>query len=55
MFWPFITVPQQHVMIIERMGKFVRIMEPGIGFKIPMLEYVAYHHSLKEAVLSIDS
>lgn len=42
-------------MVIERFGKFVRFLEPGLKFKIPFVELVAYHHSLKEQVLAIDS
>lgn len=42
-------------MVIERFGKFVRFLEPGLKFKIPFVEIVAYHHSLKEQVLAIDS
>lgn len=48
-------VPQQNVMIVERFGKFVRIMNSGLQFKIPFAESIAYHHSLKENVLDIDS
>ena len=55
LFMPFVMVPQQHVMIIERFGKYVRQLEPGIRFKIPLAEFVSYHHSLKEQVLDIDS
>jgi len=54
-FWPFVTVPQQHVMIVERFGRQVKVLEPGFRIKIPFFEYIAYHHSLKEAVLTIDS
>jgi regulator of protease activity HflC (stomatin/prohibitin superfamily) len=52
---PFCLVPQQNVMVIERMGRFDRIMGAGLGFKIPVFEQVAYMHSLKEQVLDIDS
>jgi len=52
---PFVLVPQQHVMILERFGRFVRVLEPGFKFKWPLLEAIAYHHSLKEQVLGIDS
>lgn len=48
-------VPQQNVMIVERFGKFVRILNSGLQFKIPFVESVAYYHSLKENVLDIDS
>lgn len=54
-FMPFVMVPQQHMMLIERFGKYVRPLNPGINFKIPFLELVAYHHSLKEQVLDVDS
>lgn len=52
---PFVLVPQQNVMICERFGRFVRIMEPGFQFKWPLFEFVAYHHSLKEQVIDVDS
>jgi regulator of protease activity HflC (stomatin/prohibitin superfamily) len=45
---PVITVAQQNVKIIERMGKYVRTMEAGLNFKVPLFEQVAYNHSLKE-------
>lgn len=40
-------------MIIERFGRYVKLLEPGLKFKIPLFEIVAYHHSLKEQVLDI--
>jgi regulator of protease activity HflC (stomatin/prohibitin superfamily) len=52
---PFVLVPQQHIMIVERFGRYVRKLEPGFKFKIPLFESIAYHHSLKEQVLGIDS
>ena len=55
LFMPFVLVPQQHVMLIERFGRFTRQLPPGLHFKLPMLEIVSYHHSLKEQVLPIDS
>lgn len=30
-------------------------MESGLQFKIPLFEAVAFHHSLKEQVLNVDS
>ncbi|CDW85053.1 stomatin 2 [Stylonychia lemnae] len=54
-FMPFVLVPQQHIMIVERFGRYMRTLEPGFKFKLPLFESVAYHHSLKEQVLGIDS
>ena len=44
----FVTVYQQEAKIIESFGKFSRILKPGFNWKIPFIEEVAYHHSLKE-------
>ena len=50
----FLTVPQKNVAIIERFGKFNRILQPGLQFKIPLVERVPYLLSLKEEVYDID-
>jgi regulator of protease activity HflC (stomatin/prohibitin superfamily) len=42
-------------MVVERFGKFMRTMESGLKFKLPFVELIAFHHSLKEQVLGIDS
>lgn len=52
---PFVLVPQRHTMLIERFGRYVRLIDSGFKFKIPLVETVAFHHSLKEQVLDIDS
>ena len=41
-------------MILERLGKFHKILEPGFNFKIPMVDTMAYEHSLKEEVIEIE-
>jgi hypothetical protein len=48
-------VPQQTAWIVERMGRFNRILEPGIAFLIPVLDRIAYVKSLKEAAIEIPS
>jgi regulator of protease activity HflC (stomatin/prohibitin superfamily) len=35
-------------MVCERFGKFMRVLQPGFQFKWPLIEFIAYHHSLKE-------
>ncbi len=49
----FIVVPQQTASVVERLGKFDRVLEPGLNFVFPILERVAYTHVLKEQVLFI--
>lgn len=46
-------VPQQQAWIIEKLGRFDRKLEPGLNFLIPMIERVAYKHTLKEQAIDI--
>lgn len=48
-------VPQQNAWIVERLGKFDRVLSPGPGFVIPFIERVSYKHSLKEIPLDVPS
>lgn len=43
-------VPQAHNFVIERLGTYARILEPGIHVIVPFLEEVAKRVSLKEKV-----
>ncbi len=42
------VIPQQTAFVVERLGKFDRVLEPGLSLIFPPLERVAYKHSLKE-------
>ncbi len=46
-------VPQQNAWVIERLGKFSRILEPGLNLIVPFFDRVAYKHSLKEIPLDV--
>ncbi|KAF2272545.1 uncharacterized protein EI97DRAFT_436789 [Westerdykella ornata] len=48
-------VPQQTAWIVERMGRFNRILEPGLAILIPFIDRIAYVKSLKEAAIEIPS
>jgi len=39
--------------IIERMGKFHRILDPGLNFLLPIVDRVKYVNSLKEIAIDI--
>lgn len=47
------VVPQQSAFILERLGRFHGILQPGISFIIPFFDRIAYKHSLKEKALDI--
>jgi len=46
-------VPQQEAWIIERMGKYHTIFEPGLNILIPFIDKVKYIQSLKEIAIDI--
>lgn len=48
-------VPQQEAWIVERFGKFNRILDPGLSFLIPLVEKVTYVKTLKEVAVEIPS
>jgi len=47
------VVPQQNAWVVERLGKFHSILEPGLNVIIPFFDRVAYKHSLKEVPLDV--
>lgn len=49
----FKIVPQQQVWIVERFGKFIRKLEPGLNWTTPLMDIIAYKHSMKEDAIEI--
>jgi len=47
------VVPQQSAWVVERLGKFNEVLEPGLNIIIPFIDRVAYRHSLKEVPLDV--
>ncbi|KTW26988.1 hypothetical protein T552_02479 [Pneumocystis carinii B80] len=48
-------VPQQEAWVVERMGKFYRILDPGLAILVPFLDKIKYVKSLKEIAMEIPS
>jgi len=46
-------VPQQHAYVVERLGKFHEVLQPGLNLIIPFLDRISYTHSLKEVPLDV--
>merc|ERR1719369_2572047 len=46
-------VPQQEAWVVERMGKYHRVLEPGLNILIPILDRIKYVQSLKEIAIDI--
>ena len=47
------VIPQQNAFVVERLGKFHEVLQPGFNIIIPFFDRVAYRHSLKEAAMDI--
>lgn len=43
----FYAVPQQQIYIVERFGKYLRMMEPGIRFIIPFVDNVVHKQDMR--------
>jgi regulator of protease activity HflC (stomatin/prohibitin superfamily) len=48
-----VVVPQQNGYVIERLGKFSRVLNAGFHILIPFMERIAYRHTLKEQAIDI--
>ena len=46
-------VPQQTAFVVERLGKYDRTLAPGLHFLIPIVDRIAYAHSLKETTIPV--
>jgi regulator of protease activity HflC (stomatin/prohibitin superfamily) len=51
----FRVVPQQHAWIVERLGRFYAVLQPGLNIVIPFVDRVAYRHDLREIPLDVPS
>jgi regulator of protease activity HflC (stomatin/prohibitin superfamily) len=48
-----LVVPMREVNVIERLGKFRAVFQPGLHFMIPFIDNVAYRHEIREQVYDI--
>ena len=47
------VVPQQQAWVVERIGRFHSVLEPGLNVIWPFFDHVGYKHSLKEVPLDV--
>ncbi|NKF49369.1 paraslipin [Shewanella sp. WXL01] len=48
-----LIVPMREVHVIERLGKFKKVLQPGFHFLVPFVDRVAYRHDTREEVLDV--
>lgn len=54
--WATIAViPMREAAVVERLGKFRKVLEPGFHFLIPFFDRIAYRHELREQIIDIPS
>lgn len=46
-------VPQQEAWVVERMGKYHRVLDPGLNLLLPVVDRVRYVQSLKEQAIEV--
>jgi len=51
----FVVVPMREAAVIERLGKFRIVLNPGFHFLIPFFDRIAYRHETREQVIDIPS
>ncbi len=49
----FKVIPQGHVALVERLGKFDRQLNPGLHFLLPVIDCIRYYFPLKRVSFSI--
>ena len=54
-FKSFTVVPQQEAYVVERLGRFHKVLSPGLNILIPFIDRIAYKHTLKEIPLDVPS
>ncbi len=54
-FKSFTVVPQQEAYVVERLGRFHKVLNPGLNILIPFIDRIAYKHTLKEIPLDVPS
>ncbi len=49
----FVIVPMRSSFVIERLGKFRTVFQPGLHIMIPFIDRIAYRHEIREQVFDI--
>ena len=48
-----VICPQQTALVVERFGKFSRVLEPGLHLLVPLVDRIGYSWSLKEEAVPV--
>lgn len=48
-----VIVPNHQSFVLERLGKFKKVLAPGFHLKIPIADRVSYRHEMREQVIDV--
>jgi regulator of protease activity HflC (stomatin/prohibitin superfamily) len=48
-----VVVPQQNAFVVERLGRFNAVLDPGFHVLLPFMDVIRYKHTLKEQAVDI--
>jgi regulator of protease activity HflC (stomatin/prohibitin superfamily) len=48
-----VVVPQQNAFVVERLGRFHAVLDPGFHILLPFIDAIRYRHTLKEQAIDI--
>ncbi len=48
-----IIVPMRETYVVERLGTFRKVLEPGLHLLVPFVDRIAYRHEIREQVMDI--
>jgi regulator of protease activity HflC (stomatin/prohibitin superfamily) len=48
-----VVVPQQNAYVVERLGRFSGVLDPGFHILVPFVDAIRYRHTLKEQAIDI--
>ena len=48
-------MPEKQACVVERFGRYNRVLSPGLNFTVPLVEWVSYTHTLKELALNVNT
>ena len=51
----FTIVYEKTAKVIERFGRFHKILNPGFHLLIPIMDRISYIHSLKEETITVEN
>ncbi|KAL6061066.1 Synaptotagmin-like protein 2 [Balamuthia mandrillaris] len=51
--WGINFVPEKEAWVVQRLGKFHKVLQPGFNLLIPFVDEIAYVHSLKVVAVEI--